>query len=398
MATDPPGAAPGPIFLDVWGGRGSRSLQAGASRIGTRTPCFSLRWGEALFVFEAGRGLAALGDAMLREERLRGVRRIHVLVSHAHLDHWEGLKDVEWFWRLGNGLVVTLYANAETQEIITRGFAHPSFVPLEVLAEISVAGFRRCELPTGHRLEIEGCRLSTHALHHYSGPPEHPNFLDAMGFRLEAPDGPVVCTLLDHEPSESTREAEEEILRGCDLAVYDSHVLHRWQQWAHGSQEHTATMAGRHPATLFLAAHLSPALSDGQLEEGRSQYAEGRDNFRLAEEGATWWWSPAKGRFVEPAEESEGKAVEGEAAGEPAARGGAMNGGPEEREERLSRLRHDLRTPVNHIIGYAELLLEEAREGGLEDLVPDLEKIRDAGRALQEMLEKAFADPAYWAQ
>ena len=32
-----------------------------------------------------------------------------------------------------------------------------------------------------------------------------------------------------------------------------------------------------------------------------------------------------------------------------------------------ANLRHTLRTPLNHIIGYSELLLEEAKERGLED-------------------------------
>jgi len=48
-----------------------------------------------------------------------------------------------------------------------------------------------------------------------------------------------------------------------------------------------------------------------------------------------------------------------------------------------SRVRHDLRTPLNHIIGYSELLLEEAPEveeaGGL---VPDLERVLGAARKL----------------
>ena len=45
-------------------------------------------------------------------------------------------------------------------------------------------------------------------------------------------------------------------------------------------------------------------------------------------------------------------------------------------------LRHDLRTPINHIIGYSELLLEEAEDRGRDAYGPDLEKIRLAGREL----------------
>ena len=34
----------------------------------------------------------------------------------------------------------------------------------------------------------------------------------------------------------------------------------------------------------------------------------------------------------------------------------------------LAKLRHDLRTPVNQILGYSELLQEEAEEKGEEQL------------------------------
>jgi signal transduction histidine kinase len=50
----------------------------------------------------------------------------------------------------------------------------------------------------------------------------------------------------------------------------------------------------------------------------------------------------------------------------------------------LDALRHELRGPLNHVIGYAELLLEEAEERGLQPLVPALEAMRDdAVRALR---------------
>ena len=47
-----------------------------------------------------------------------------------------------------------------------------------------------------------------------------------------------------------------------------------------------------------------------------------------------------------------------------------------------SQLRHDLRTPVNHIIGYSEMLLEDAEECGNESSASDLKKIRSAAHEL----------------
>jgi class 3 adenylate cyclase len=48
----------------------------------------------------------------------------------------------------------------------------------------------------------------------------------------------------------------------------------------------------------------------------------------------------------------------------------------------LRRLQHEMRTPLGQIIGYSEMLLEEAREDH-EELVPDIEKIH---RAAEELL------------
>ena len=48
----------------------------------------------------------------------------------------------------------------------------------------------------------------------------------------------------------------------------------------------------------------------------------------------------------------------------------------------LANMSHELRTPLNAVIGYSEMLMEEARELGQADLVPDLEKIHASGKHL----------------
>jgi class 3 adenylate cyclase/CheY-like chemotaxis protein len=59
-------------------------------------------------------------------------------------------------------------------------------------------------------------------------------------------------------------------------------------------------------------------------------------------------------------------------------------------------LKHELRTPLNHIIGFCEMLIEEAmdqpRDGpaGRLKLIPDLERIHEAGRRLLGVINTLF--------
>ena len=52
----------------------------------------------------------------------------------------------------------------------------------------------------------------------------------------------------------------------------------------------------------------------------------------------------------------------------------------------LSGIRHNLRTPLNQIIGYSEMLQEEAADLGLDAYVPDLQKIHTAGTQLLTLI------------
>ncbi len=56
-----------------------------------------------------------------------------------------------------------------------------------------------------------------------------------------------------------------------------------------------------------------------------------------------------------------------------------------------AQLRHDLRTPLNHIIGYTELLLEELADGGKPDLAAGLTALRADARQLLTLLNQVLA-------
>jgi adenylate cyclase len=68
------------------------------------------------------------------------------------------------------------------------------------------------------------------------------------------------------------------------------------------------------------------------------------------------------------------------------------HGGPPSRDPN-AQARHDLRTPVNQMLGYAELLQEEMEERGLNEFVPDLKKIQTAAKTQIDLINKLLAPP-----
>ena len=63
-------------------------------------------------------------------------------------------------------------------------------------------------------------------------------------------------------------------------------------------------------------------------------------------------------------------------------------------EATMRMLQHEVRTPLGHIIGYAEMLEEEVLERNQEDLTEDLERIRKAARRLLDLVDgKLLTDP-----
>ena len=59
----------------------------------------------------------------------------------------------------------------------------------------------------------------------------------------------------------------------------------------------------------------------------------------------------------------------------------------------IANIRHDLRTPINHVIGYSEMLQEQAEDLGHERFIPDLQRIQASGQELLELITDIL-DPA----
>src|SRR5437763_491701 len=72
----------------VWGCRGSLAAPGPDTvRYGGNTSCVEVRAGSDVIVLDAGTGIRPLGLALQAE----GVTRVHLLLSHLHMDHLQGL-------------------------------------------------------------------------------------------------------------------------------------------------------------------------------------------------------------------------------------------------------------------------------------------------------------------
>ncbi|HEX4462146.1 MAG TPA: MBL fold metallo-hydrolase [Polyangia bacterium] len=284
-------------LMQVWGCRGGRNTRD--SRIGNSTSSYSVAVGADLFVFDAGRGLGALGAALTSDERLRGVARLHVLITHAHMDHWEGLKDAEWMWRRDNGLELTVFGPHEALATIAAAHQPPGFVALDVLAMGTLARLSFVALTAGSKVTLPGATLETVALHHYSGVDPHRRHLDTLGYRLAIDGGPTVAYLSDHEPTAATRAMEDAVVAAAQLVIVDAnHSDVAQHTFGHGSIEYAADLARRHPRTRVLAGHHGPLQTDRLIEDAFARHAAGCANVALAVEGAAETWDPVAARFV----------------------------------------------------------------------------------------------------
>ena len=60
----------------------------------------------------------------------------------------------------------------------------------------------------------------------------------------------------------------------------------------------------------------------------------------------------------------------------------------------LGKARHNLKNPVNAILGYSEMLIEDCEDEGLEHLIPDISKLNQAGTEILSSIEEIFNDKA----
>jgi phosphoribosyl 1,2-cyclic phosphodiesterase len=272
--------------LTIWGCRGSVPTPGpGTFRYGGNTSCVevSLDDGTTL-VLDAGTGIRALGFNLLD----RGARRLHLLLTHLHLDHLEGLRFFAPLW--DEGVTLDIWGPpspvSSLQERIARSFSPPLF-PIdlrEVPAQLTFHDVPR------EPWTVDGTRLVADLVAH-PGP--------TVGFRIETATSSFAY-LPDHEPAlAGIADRSPDWISGAAIADDVDLLLHDAQYfedeyderigWGHSSVADAVAFAEVVGARRLVLFHHEPLHTDGSLErlEARARsLADGNEDWSaLAHEG-----------------------------------------------------------------------------------------------------------------
>jgi phosphoribosyl 1,2-cyclic phosphodiesterase len=252
------------VQIRIWGCRGSLPSPGPETvRYGGNTSCVEvvLENGTGL-VLDAGSGIRQLGIELLE----RGIHTIHLLLTHLHLDHLEGLR---FFAPLFDKRVTLEIWGppspvSSLQERIVRSFSPPLF-PIDVRRVPAQVGFHDVPRRTW---KINGAVLSADLIAH-PGP--------TLGFRIES-GGASLAYLPDHEPALGgpISEASRDWISGSSLAENADLLLHdaQWRDdeyaerlgWGHSSATDAVAFARASGARRLLLFHHDPSHSDDMLE------------------------------------------------------------------------------------------------------------------------------------
>jgi phosphoribosyl 1,2-cyclic phosphodiesterase len=258
----------------LWGVRGSIPAPGpGAAGFGGNTSCVQVSAQDGTeLILDAGTGIRDLGA------KLVGSRRLHVLLTHLHLDHIQGLMFFAPFF--DREAEITVWGppapRRSLQERLARYISAP-LSPIEIRDLPAKVVFKSAPLVPWR---IGGVEIKASPVSH-RGP--------TLGYRLTE-DGSSLCYLPDHEPAlgQDVSSAKTAWISGHALARHASVLIHDCQYadaeygarrgWGHSRLSDALAFAARCAPGRLVLFHHDPGHDDAQLEalgeEASERWAE----------------------------------------------------------------------------------------------------------------------------
>ena len=265
--------------VKFWGVRGSVPTPwADAMQVGGNTSCVQLLTDlDDVIILDAGTGIRLLAKDLIQKQQHRSLR-VHLLLSHTHWDHIQGLP----FFGLLNypDNQVTFYGSNKPhksfEEIIHAQMSFEYF-PVGLHETAAAIDF---QVLNEQKFEIGPIQIQTAQFNHPGG---------VMGYRIEY-QGCVLVYATDMEYTLDTLEPKLiQFAQGADLLIYDAQYTpeeYRSKQgWGHSSHHLAAELAQKAQAKrLYLFSH-DPDHSDQELMKMEKQAQEIFAPTFLAREG-----------------------------------------------------------------------------------------------------------------
>jgi phosphoribosyl 1,2-cyclic phosphodiesterase len=251
----------------VWGARGSVPAPGPETmRYGGNTSCVQLTLSDGtIVVLDAGTGIRCLGLDLPPSDR-----PLHILLTHLHLDHIQGLMFFAPMFRRESEIVIYGPSDPSAPDLSLRDriarYISAPLTPVEIRELPCHMSFREAE-PT--EWQIGPARVRAASVTH-RGP--------TLGYRVSEGDASIVY-MPDHEPGLGTPldQLEDEWISGLDLARDADVLIHDAQYtdaeypqhlgWGHSSMSDVLMLASRARARRLVAFHHDPLHSDDVLDE-----------------------------------------------------------------------------------------------------------------------------------
>ncbi len=254
--------------VQFWGTRGSIAKPGPTTaHYGGNTSCIEVRSSRGtLIVIDCGTGAHALGQSLLKESP-KGVRG-HLLISHTHWDHIQGLPFFAPLFAPGSEWDV--YGPKGLDQSVRESLSgQMQYTYFPITLEQFGATVRYHDLVEG-AFEIEDVNITTRYLN-------HPAL--TLGYRLRADDATMVYSC-DHEPHSRSLasgvgeiggedERHADFLRGADLVLHDSQYTAKEYPakigWGHSTMEYAVRIAKHAEVGTLALTHHDPLRDDESL-------------------------------------------------------------------------------------------------------------------------------------